>query len=56
MVRSPAVELPLPARLPAPAPLPGILQRLGDSLRASRSWGEVRRASSWRIGALVRNE
>lgn len=45
-------ELPLPSRLPVPAQLPGILQRLGESLGESRSWGEVRRAASWRMGGF----
>lgn len=53
MVKSPAVELPLPSRLPIPAPLPGILQRLGEGLGVSKSWREVRRAV-WE--ALVCNE
>lgn len=39
-MRSPAAEPPLPAGLPAPAPLPGTPQRFGESLGASGSWGE----------------
>lgn len=51
-MRSPAMELPLPSRLPVPAQLLEILQRLGESLGASTSWGEVRRAASWRMGGF----
>lgn len=51
-MRFPAAELSLSARLPSPAPLPGILQRLGESLKASASWGEVRQAGSWRRGGF----
>lgn len=52
-MRSPAAEPPLPAGLPAPAPLPGTPQSFGESLGASGSWGEVRRAARWRMGASV---
>lgn len=45
-------ELPLPSSLPVPAQFPGILQRLGESRGENRSWGEVRRAASWRMGGF----
>lgn len=51
-MRFPVAVLSVPARLPSPAPLLGILQRLGESLEASTSRGEVRQAGSWRRGGF----
>lgn len=38
------MELLIPSRLSLPSQLPGILQRLGESLGVSAGWGEVRLA------------